>query len=93
VAVKPLEFREERGLGKIAVDDPHGIVGIQGRDQGVPGFGDGLHVPGGHEAGGADQRECLVASVQNFLRSLVFLFSTTVVIFRPENRNHPILRT
>ena len=57
VAVEALELDEEVGLGEVAVDDAHGVVGVVGGQELVAGIFDGFHVARGYEAGGADEGE------------------------------------
>lgn len=59
VPVEALELGEEVGFREAAVEDSHGVRGIQGRDQAVPRILDSPHVPGGDIASGADQSEVL----------------------------------
>jgi hypothetical protein len=49
--------RRKLASGKVAVDDAHGIEGIEGGDEAVAGFADGFHVPRGDIAGGAYECE------------------------------------
>jgi hypothetical protein len=57
VAVEALELHEEVGLGKVAVQYAHRIVGVQGGQQQVAGVPDGLQVARGYVATGAGEGE------------------------------------
>ena len=44
MTVESFEFREKVGFWKVAVDDANRVVGVQGCDQLIVGFGDGFHI-------------------------------------------------
>jgi hypothetical protein len=62
--VKSLDFRKESGIREITVDDSDVVVRVAGRDQLIPGFLDGFHVPGRNESGCTD--ECKVGHGKTF---------------------------
>ena len=63
VPVEALELGEEGGVGKIGIDDPHRIAGVERGPQRSAGVADRLHVPPRDIAGRPDQAEVCTAHV------------------------------
>ena len=57
VPVETLELGEKVSRGEVTVDDAHGVVRIKGCHQIVARGLDGLHVPRGDVARGANKRK------------------------------------